>query len=56
MVVQLFAYEVYEFYWGAAVYEQRTGKWIRAFLRPNGQEINLEGLDVEVHENGIEFL
>ena len=27
-----------------------------AFLSPGGQEINLEGLNVEIHENGIEFL
>lgn len=55
-VISLFAYEVHEYFWGTAVKEQRTGKWIAAFLKPDGQEITLENIQVEVHENGIEFL
>lgn len=55
-VVQLYRYEVFEFFWGSAVREERTGKWLCAFLKPDAREINLENLDVEIHENGIEFL
>lgn len=55
-VVSLFQWEVYTYFWGTAVKERRTGKWVAAFLSPDGQELNLEGLNVEIHENGIEFL
>ena len=53
-VTNLYRYEPVQFPWGTAVREIRTGKWLRAFLRPN-QEINLEGYEVEMHDNGIEF-
>ncbi len=55
-VVSLFQWEVYIYFWGAAVRERRTGRWVAAFLSPAGQEIDLEGMDVDVHDNGIEFL
>ena len=55
-VVSLFQWEVHTYFWGTAVKERRTGKWVAAFLSPSGQEINLEGLNAEIHENGIEFL
>ncbi len=55
-VVSLFTYEVFEYFWGTAVRERRSGKWIAAYLKPDGREIKLEGCPVEVHENGIEFL
>lgn len=55
-VVNLFFWEVYEFSWGTAVKEKRTGKWQRVFLKPDGQEINVELLDVLLHDNGIEFI
>ncbi|MDD6134064.1 MAG: hypothetical protein PUB49_05055 [Selenomonadaceae bacterium] len=55
-VVSLFQWEVHTYFWGTAVKERRTGKWVAAFLSPGGQEINLEGLNVEIHENGVEFL
>ena len=55
-VINLFVYEVYEYFWGSAVRERRTGQWIVAFLKPDGREINLEGCSVIVHENGIEFV
>lgn len=54
-VVNLFRWEVHTYFWGTAVKERRTGKWVTAFLSPVGQEINLEDMDAEVHENGIEF-
>lgn len=47
---------VYEFYWGSAVRNERTKKWTNIFLRPDGQEINVEHLLVILHENGIEFV
>ena len=56
MVIDLYKFEVYDFFWGTAVKEQRTGKWLYAYLCPDGREINLQGIDVEIHENGIEFL
>ncbi len=46
---------VYEFYWGSAVRDERTKKWTHIFLKPDGQEINVERLPVILHENGIEF-
>lgn len=55
-VVSFFQWEVYTYFWGTAVKERRTGKWVAAFLSPDGQELNLEGLNVEIYENGIEFL
>lgn len=55
-MVNLFFWEVYEFSWGTAVKEKRTGKWQRVFLKPDGQEINVELLDVLLHDNGIEFI
>ena len=55
-VINLFQWEVYTYFWGTAVKERRTGKWVAAFLSPKGQEINLEAIEVEIHENGIEFL
>ena len=55
-VVKLYIYQVFEFFWGTAVKERRSGRWIVAYLKPDGREINLEGCSVEVHENGIEFL
>lgn len=55
-VVPLHRWEVHEFFWGTAVREQRTGKWYCIFLKPDAQQVNIEGLDVVLHENGIEFL
>lgn len=54
-VVNLFRYEVYDFYWGSAVREQRTQKWIKIFLKPDAQELDVEDIPVIIHENGIEF-
>ena len=55
-IIPLHRWEVYEFSWGTAVKEQRTGKWTNIFLKPDGQEINVSLLNIELHENGIEFL
>lgn len=55
-IVSLYEYGVYEYKWGSAIRERRTGKWIKIFLKPDAQEIDVENLNVEVHENGIEFL
>ena len=54
-VTALFRWEVIRFSWGVAVREKRTGKWTLAILNFNGQEIDLNGVEVELHENGIEF-
>jgi len=53
-VVSLFRHEVFVYFWGTAVREARTKKWIAVFI--GGQKINLEKVNVEIHENGIEFL
>ena len=53
-LVNLFRHEVFVYSWGTAVREARTQKWIAVFI--GGQEINLEKMNVEIHENGIEFL
>ena len=50
-VTALFRWEVIRFSWGVAVREKRT----LAILNFNGQEIDLNGAEVELHENGIEF-
>ena len=55
-VIPLYRWEVVEYFWGTAVRECRTGKWVKAFLRPDGREIDLQEMPVEIHENGIEFL
>ena len=54
-VTALFRWEVIRFPGGGAVREKRTGKWTLAILNFNGQEIDLNGAEVELHENGIEF-
>lgn len=55
-VVPLFGYAVYEFPWGTAVKEKRTGKWTTVFLKPDGQRIDVSNIEVILHDNGIEFL
>jgi hypothetical protein len=55
-VVNLFQWEVVDFPWGTAVREKRTGEYVRIFLKPQAQEIDVEHIPVELHENGIEFL
>lgn len=54
-VVAMPKYEVYNFLWGSAV-KDRKGKWIKVFIGPDGQELNTEEINIEVHENGIEFI
>lgn len=54
-LVKMSPYEVYEFPWGTAV-KHRKGAWEKVFLKPSGQEIDVSGLNILLHENGIEFL
>jgi len=54
-IIPLYGYEVFKYSWGSAVRESRTKKWINAFISPDAQEIKLDSIDVEIHENGIEF-
>ena len=49
-VINLHRWEVHEFPWGSAVREQRTGKWTNVFIKPDGQEIDVSKLKVELHE------
>lgn len=53
-VVELNPWGVYRFPWGYGV-RHRKGPWEVAIL-PNGQEIDLTGIPVELHLNGIQFL
>lgn len=54
-VVPLFQWGgVYVYPWGAAVKEQRTGRWTHVCI--DGQEFNVTNRDVILHENGIEFI
>lgn len=55
-VIPLFGYAVYEFPWGTAVKEKRTGKWTNIFIKPDGQVIDVSQNEVILHENGIEFI
>jgi hypothetical protein len=54
-IIELQPWEVHKFSWGTAV-KHANGKWDKAFLYPNGQEIELSHLNVILHDNGIEFL
>ena len=45
-----------EYLWGAALVDRRTDKEIKVFIKPDEQELNVEGLDIILHENGIEFI
>lgn len=54
-VTPIHRWETVEFSWGTAVREQRTGRWHNLFLFPDAQEINVEKLNVVLHDNGIEF-
>ena len=48
---EVFSYPV----WGAAVWDCVNKKWVRAIFA-DGQELNLEHCEVELHEDGIEIL
>ena len=54
-VLKLKPWEVVEFDWGTAV-RHRSGRWDTVFIRPTGQEIDVSGIDVILHDNGIEFI
>lgn len=41
--------------WGAAVWDCGKQQWIRAMFA-DGQELNLENCEVEIHEDGIEII
>jgi hypothetical protein len=45
---------VYEFSWGTAVKNEVTGEWTNVF-NPDGSEIVVEGLGVQVTEEGVIF-
>ena len=56
-VIPLFGYSVYEFPWGAAIKEIRTGKWLTIFIGSDtAQEIDVSNIAVILHDNGIEFI
>jgi len=48
--------EVHEFPWGTAVFDNRSSRLISLFIKPDGQEIKVEHLNIQLHQNGIEFL
>lgn len=47
---------VYSFSWGTAMKHVPTDKWHKCWMYPNAQEIDVEHLDVVLHDNGIEFI
>lgn len=51
-VIELLPWEVFTFNWGTAV-KKRNGKWTQIFIQ--GQEINVEHIEVILHDSGIEF-
>jgi hypothetical protein len=53
--IYLNPWEVHEFSWGTAVKHLPSQKWTNVILSPYGQEINVEHLNVILHDNGIEF-
>ena len=48
-------FKVVKFQWGAAVLDKKRNKYISVFF-PGDQELDLKDWDVELHDNGIEFL
>ena len=54
-ITQLKPYESVEFPWGAGV-RHRNGRWVKVFIKPLAQEIDVSELDVVLHDNGIEFV
>lgn len=54
MGCELNPWECVTFSWGTAI-RHRKGKWDKLFLSPSGQEVDVSGLDVILHDNGIEF-
>jgi hypothetical protein len=46
---------VYEFPWGSAVKNEETGEWTNVFVSPDGEMMIVEGLDVQVTEEGVLF-
>jgi hypothetical protein len=46
-------WSVYEYFWGAAVVDRRTGKVHQ--IAVNGSTIDVENQRVILHDNGIEF-
>lgn len=47
-------WEVVTFVWGSGI-RHRNGEWSTLVLNGTGQEINVTGMRVILHENGIEF-
>lgn len=54
-VIPLNYWQAIEYEWGNAVID-KNDKVIEVYLKPDGQKINVEHLNVLLHENGIEFL
>lgn len=52
-VIEFKPWEVVQFPWGAAVRHSK-GKWTHVFIGES--EIDLNGMEVALHDNGIEFL
>jgi hypothetical protein len=48
-------WEVIDFPWGTGV-RHRKGRWTNIFIKPLGEGINVEHLNVVLHANGIEFI
>jgi hypothetical protein len=46
---------VYEFPWGTAVRNEATGEWTTVIKSPDGEIINVDGLDVQVTDEGVVF-
>lgn len=44
---------VYEFPWGTAVKNETTGGWTNICKAPDGEMIVVEGLNVEVTDEGV---
>ncbi len=53
-IIDLKPWGVYQFPWGTAVRNEFTGKWTNIILN-DGQEVDTTGMNVIIHENGIEF-
>ena len=55
-VIHRTGFEVLTFFWGTAIWDCEKEEWERIILNGGERELIISGLDVIVHENGIEFL
>jgi hypothetical protein len=54
MTTEFKPWEVVKFPWGSAI-RHTKGRWEKIFLSPDGQEIDVSKINVNLYDNGIEL-